>query len=160
MLHIAAPVPPSIRSPAGSRISTWKQRELLLVVLGSSVRGKRSPSLISFLPRIPHARVSYEKMGLCTKALKKQTNCQTPHGVCEQPKNDEGNLSFRCNPPTPPFNSSLLLFSYPCSTSNLEARTTCRQRGQTSQEISGKTILLREPEQNSSGENRYTNKRK
>ena len=60
----------SVRSPAGPvRLTHFdKQRLLLLVVLGGSVRGTRSPSLTSFLSRIPHARVSCENTGLCTKS--------------------------------------------------------------------------------------------
>ncbi len=70
----------SVQSPAGPVQLTHfeKQRSLLLVVLGGSVRGTRSPSLTSFLSRIPHARVSCENTGCTPKAPEKQTDCQTP----------------------------------------------------------------------------------
>ena len=112
------PGPPS--TPFGSkpdgqwRIATsGKTTFVVFLVLGGSVRGTRSPSLTSFLPLTSHARVICGENGFVhQKHLKNKRTARSPRkGIrFAQPENDlEGNLSFRFNPPTPPFNSSLFL---------------------------------------------------
>ena len=70
-------------------------------------------ALPDFLPLTSHARVICGENGFVhQKHLKNKRTARSPRkGIrFAQPENDlEGNLSFRFNPPTPPFNSSLFL---------------------------------------------------
>jgi hypothetical protein len=76
----------------------WKDNVVVFLVLGGSVRGTRSPSLISFLPLTSHARVISGENGFVhQKHLKNKRTARSPKkGIrFAQPKRLEGNLSFR-----------------------------------------------------------------
>ena len=105
----------SVRSRPAGRCTTTSGKATFVVflALGGSVRGTRSPSPTSFLPLTSHARVILWRKRVCApKALEKQTDreiAQKRDSIRATKKRLEGNLSFRFNPPTPPFNSSLFL---------------------------------------------------
>jgi hypothetical protein len=112
-----------------------------------------------FLPpsHLSCTRDLWRKWVCAPQALEKQTDreiAQKKGSIRATEKRLEG---FRFNPPSPPFNSSLF-----CQLSMFykQARSTDNEPA-ASQEIAGKKILLgkivREPEEDSSGENRYTN---
>jgi hypothetical protein len=73
-------------------------------------------ALPDFLPSSHFSRTRdlWRKRVCAPKALENKRTARSPRkGIrFAQPKNDlEGNLSFRLNPPTPPFNSSLFFLS-------------------------------------------------
>ncbi len=75
---------------------------------------------------LPHTfsrtRDSWGKTCLCTRSTEKTARSISRGGLISATKNRLGEKPvFRNNPPNPPFNSSLFLHSYPCSTSKLEA---------------------------------------
>ena len=119
-MHIAIPGPArlrlrSVQNRTGNGASPLLERQRLLSFwcLEALFVVQRSPSLTSFLPLTSHARVICGENGFVhQKHLKNKRTARSPKkGIrFAQPENDlEGNLSFRFNPPTPHFNSSLFL---------------------------------------------------